>query len=504
MNKPVDENGTVEEATFTEFTQDSVALDYASQHIDDLRYDHNAGAWYRWTGTFWEKQETKLAFAYARDLVRQLVYDSEATPVQRFARLKVDFVSGVEVFAQRDQRLAVTQAYWDQDLFLLGTPGGTIDLRTGILHPARPEDGITRLTNATPSEQADCPRWFQFLDEVTRGDKELIHFLKVLNGYSLTGSVEEHLLAFLYGSGGNGKSVYLNTIAWVFGAYAAVAAMETFTQTRNDRHPTDMAMLRGARLVTCSETAEGRFWDEVRVTHLTGGDEVTARFMRRDFFTYMPQFQLQIIGNHKPRLLNITDAIRRRLAMVPFLFKPPQVDTELTDKLKAEASGILRWMIEGCLEWQSNGITLPAVVVQANKEYFNQQDIFGRWVDEHLERSQTAEENATKLFEDWSKFAEQMNEEARTLTWFGEQMGLLFTKRKSHGLTMYEGVRLKGEEMTVRVTVLSETGDAYKVLYDVREVWLPKSAVRLRPVDENGTVEATMPAWLARAKSIPF
>ena len=139
--------------------------------------------------------------------------------------------------------------------------------------------------------------------------------------------------------------MFLNTIAAILGDYATVASMDTFTATHTDRHPTDMAMLRGARLVTAQETEEGRRWAESRIKALTGGDPITARFMRQDFFTYRPQFKLFVAGNHKPSLRNIDDAIRRRLHLIPFTFKPARPDRDLPDKLKAEWPAILTWAI---------------------------------------------------------------------------------------------------------------------------------------------------------------
>jgi putative DNA primase/helicase len=156
--------------------------------------------------------------------------------------------------------------------------------------------------------------------------------------------------------------------------YAQTAAMDTFTASKGDRHPTDLAMLRGARLVTASETEEGRAWAESRIKQMTGGDPVTARFMRQDFFTYQPQFKLMIVGNHKPVLQNVDDAARRRFNLVPFTRKPERPDRELEGKLKAEWPGILRWMIDGCLDWLQNGLVRPAAVQAATAAYFDEQD----------------------------------------------------------------------------------------------------------------------------------
>jgi putative DNA primase/helicase len=153
--------------------------------------------------------------------------------------------------------------------------------------------------------------------------------------------------------------------------------MDTFTQARSERHPTDMTMLRGARLVTAAETTEGRTWNETRIKQFTDGDPITARFMSaRLHFTYTPQFQMIIIGNHRPRLVNITNAMRRRLAMVPFLFEQKVKDIELEDKLRAEWPGILQWMVDGCVSWQKHkGIVRPKVVQEMTDEYFREQDL---------------------------------------------------------------------------------------------------------------------------------
>ena len=159
----------------------------------------------------------------------------------------------------------MTSAIWDRDPFLLGTPGGTLDLRTAELRDPVREDYITKLTSVTPSVMPDCPLWLTFLDQVTKGDAGLIRFLKQWCGYCLTGDIREHALLFAHGPGGNGKGVFLNIVRTIMGEYARNAAMDTFTASQSDKHPTDLAMLRGARMVTASETEEGRAWAEARI-----------------------------------------------------------------------------------------------------------------------------------------------------------------------------------------------------------------------------------------------
>jgi hypothetical protein len=197
-----------------------------------------------------------------------------------------------------------------------------VDLTTGNVRDHDPASLLTKITAVAP--EGDCPLWGDFLKRVTDDDTELQSFLQRMMGYCLTGSIDEHALFFLYGTGGNGKGVFLNAMTAIFGDYAKVAPADMFTVTQNERHPTDMAMLQGARLVTAQETEEGKFWAEAKIKALTGGDPITARFMRQDFFTYLPQFKLVIAGNHKPRLRNVDEAIRRRIDLVPFTVTIPQ------------------------------------------------------------------------------------------------------------------------------------------------------------------------------------
>jgi putative DNA primase/helicase len=330
-------------------TEDSVALQFAELNGDKLRYCHDAGAWFQWTGNIWHQNSTGLAFQWARELARTLVKERPARV--RYVSSKTAFAAGVERFCKSDPAFAVTIDNWDTDPWPLGTPGGTVDLRTAELRPAIQNDFITKSTAVAPAITAECPTWVHFLHEATDRDVELARFLQQWAGYCLTGITREHALVFVFGPGGNGKTVFNNVLAGILADYATTAAMETFASSMSDRYPTDLAMLRGARFVTASETEEGRPWAETRIKAMTGGDRISARFMRQDFFTYKPQFKITIIGNHKPVLRNVDDAARRRFSIVPFVHEPASPDPELEAK-QAEWPGILRWMIDGCLDWQ--------------------------------------------------------------------------------------------------------------------------------------------------------
>lgn len=368
-----------EDAADVELTEHAVALAFANRHEGDLRYCHTAKSWYVWEGRCWVQNRTQLAFNHSRDFVAEMNGNAEFKT--RAMTGKATFAGAVERFAQADPRLAVTSTIWDRDPFLLGTPNGTVDLRTGHLREAVRTELITRVT-ATGPVQAGCPNWLAFLHQAAGGDGDVVSFLQRWCGYCLTGDTREHALLFGYGPGGNGKSVFLNTVSRILGGYHKTAAMDVLTDMQGSQHKTFIAMLNGARLVTAAETEEGRAWAETKVKELTGGTEITANFMRCDPFSFVPQFKIIVTGNHKPILKNVDEAMRRRLNIVPFIHQPTHPDRQLEAKLEAEWPGILQWMIDGCLAWQRQGLQRPKAVVDATAEYFAAQDYFGRWLSE--------------------------------------------------------------------------------------------------------------------------
>jgi putative DNA primase/helicase len=427
-------------------TEDSIASRFAEIFGAKLRYCHSTGAWFEWNDVVWRKNETKLAFHWARLLSRGL--SENASPKEMKIAQKASFARAVEAFSQADIIFAVTIDNWDRDAFKLGTPGGTVDLITGTLLRANLDDGITKLTPVAPADTADCPQWLKFLSESTGDDTELIRYLQQWCGYCLTGDTREHALVFVYGGGGNGKSVFLNTVSGILSEYAVTAAMDTFTASRDSKHPTDLAMLRGARMVTASETEEGKPFAEARIKQMTGGDPISARFMRQDFFTFQPQFKITIVGNYKPALQNVDEALRRRFNIIPFTRKPDKPDKELESKLRAEWPQILRWMIDGCIDWLANGLVRPESIISATNDYFEEQDLFGHWLEEccDVERENHHKwENATALLESWRDYAEAAGERpATTRSMSSALVSRGFAKKRvTGGATAYTGLMLK-------------------------------------------------------------
>lgn len=426
-------------------TEDALALAFTRRYHRDWRYVAAWGRWLVWDGRRWRNEETLAATDLIRGVCRHAALQADNPKLA--AKLATSgTVGGVERLARADRRHAATTAEWDADPWLLNTPGGVVDLRTGRLRAHDRADRMTKITTATPA--GDCPTWRRFLAEVTGGDADLQAYLQRVSGYCLTGSTQEHALFFLYGTGANGKSVFVNTLATILGDYAASAPMDTFMETRSDRHPTDMAGLRGARFVSSIETEQGRRWAESKVKSLTGGDKISARFMRQDFFEYTPQFKLVIAGNHKPAIRNIDEAMKRRLHLIPFTITvpPERRDKHLQQKLLAERDGILAWALEGCLAWQRLGrLDPPPQVVAATEEYFEAEDALGRWLEERCVREANAKSLTAELFTDWKQWAEAAGEFVGSQRRFSD---LLITRgvekwRNAAGIRGFRGVGLK-------------------------------------------------------------
>jgi putative DNA primase/helicase len=282
---------------------------------------------------------------------------------------------------------------------------------------ADPNDGITKVTGIAPDWNCPTPLWTGFLDTVTDSNAELINYLQRITGYSLTGSTEEQALFFLYGTGANGKSTFINAVTACIGDYHKTAPIETFTSSKNDRHPTELAGLTGARLVTSVETEEGRHWDEVKVKTLTGGDIVSARFMRGDFFEYTPRFKLLIAGNHKPSLRSVDEAIRRRFNLIPFTttIPPEKRDRDFPEKLKAELPGIMAWIVDGCMAWRQDGLQRPDVVASATETYLQSEDATLAWIEDRCVRDVDSFTTTSALFSSWSDWASKNGEPVGTM-----------------------------------------------------------------------------------------
>jgi putative DNA primase/helicase len=449
----IDECSEPPDAPPPRHSEEALALRFSRTYANDLRYVVAWGSWFFWDGACWRQDETLSVLDRVRSVCR--LASSECSVHEKGIAVRLAggaTVYSVERLARSDRRHATLARHWDANPWLLNTPSGTVDLSTGELRPNRREDLLTKLTAA--SSGGDCPTWLRFLDRITGGSTELQCFLQRVVGYCLTGLTREHAIFFLYGTGANGKSVFLSTISGLLNDYAKTAPMSAFTANSTDQHPTELAALRGARLVTAIETEDGARWAESRIKSLTGGDKVAARFMRQDFFEFVPEFKLVVAGNHKPGLRSVDESIRRRLHLVPLTVTIPidERDPELVEKLKNEYPGILQWAIEGCLDWQSKGLDAPEIVRNATAEYLETEDAVGRWLDERCEVDTGHWTASGALFSDWRSWCAANGEQVGNHKRFTQAVQVRgFRLHKTREARGFSGIVLKSELSVARV-----------------------------------------------------
>ena len=421
-----------------EFSDDGLALEFSHRHHGDHLYVATLGKWISWDGRRWKADDTENVL----DLVRKSCRDASLrSDSKNVASAKT--ISAVGKLASRDRAHAETWEAFDADDWKLNTPNGIIDLRKGEIMPHDRNARMSLITGAGLG--LDCPVWRKYLSEVTAGDVELEDYLQRIAGYCLTGSICEHKIFILVGTGLNGKSIFLNTLLGILGDYGKNAPMDVFCVSRGERHPTELAMLKGARLVTASEVEEGRRWDEGLIKSITGGDVITARHMRQDFFEFHPKLKLLMAVNHLPGTRSVDVAMRRRLSIIPFTRTIANPDQRLPEKLRQEWSGILAWAVQGCLEWQKIGLSPPAAVKRETERYFEMEDAQGKWLQERCRVHVEATATTRQLYADWRDYAQETGEyvgSERRFSQHLEQRG--FTRRRDPktGRRGFQGIGL--------------------------------------------------------------
>lgn len=428
-----------------EYSDEYLAQEFSSKHSDKLKYTAGQGKWFRWTGSYWEPDRVLKTFHDVREfLIRKARIILQKKPNWANQLASASTVSNVERLARSDPRHTITVEQWDANKWIIATPKGTVDLQMGELREAKPEDYSSKITSVAPG--GDAPLWKEFLERVTGRDKDMQAYLQRVAGYLLTGETREHALFFLYGPGGNGKSTFLETLKDIMKDYATTVPLGALMASKNERHPTEIAKLHGARMAVATETEIDGEWDEVRIKQLTGGDTVTARFMRQDFFDFVPQFKLIVAGNNKPRVAKVDDAIRRRFQIIPFVEKIEQPDKDFRKKLNAELGGILSWMIDGALEWQKQGLNPPKAVIEATEEYLDEENPVGQWVEDCCERVASAEEPSKALFPSWAMWCQANGVNAgskKALTQHLSELLGIKPKKISSGDRGLKGIRLR-------------------------------------------------------------
>lgn len=388
-----------------------------ARHGKDIRYCHEWNKWLIWSGTHWQIDLTGEVERRAKETIRYMYKEAaniedeeQRAAVARFAVKSENnrAISSMVELAKSEPGIPVLSDKLDGDIWLLNCLNGTLDLRTGKLKPHDRKDYITKLIPVTYESTADFEEWAKFLHRIMGGKEELITFLQRAVGYSLTGSTKEQCLFMLYGSGANGKSTFLETVAEMLAGYVQRTPTDTLMAKDTSGISNDIARLKGARFVVASEVEEGRRMAESLVKQMTGSEKMTARFMRAEFFEFTPHFKLWVGTNHKPVIRGTDQAIWRRIKLIPFsvTIPPEERDKELLNKLRKEMPGILNWAVMGCLEWQKEGLGEPEEVVKATDEYRSEMDVLTRFISdcctENTQRS-TKSSELYKKYAEWSK-----------------------------------------------------------------------------------------------------
>jgi putative DNA primase/helicase len=367
---------------------------------DSLAYVADSGRWLIRHQGRWHHDKKANIVVLATSAMRRVYREAEtyaaispdladATSKHAGRSLRAGAIDAAIKLAATAPTIAITSDQLDADNYLLGVRNGVLDLRTGTLRDEQREDWITRSARVEYDQCAKAPTWLAFLDGIMAGDRDLIDFLQTLAGYCLTGDTREQKFFFFYGTGANGKSTFLNTLREMMGGYAVQARPEVLMVVRGGSqahgHTADIMPLIGARLAAANETEEGQRLAESLIKQLTGGEPIMVRSpYGRESALVMPQFKAVMAGNHRPIIRGTDHGIWRRLVCVPFTVTIPddQQDKMLMDRLRAEYAGILNWALEGCLRWQTQGLTLPPILQMERKAYMTEMDVLQRWIDE--------------------------------------------------------------------------------------------------------------------------
>jgi putative DNA primase/helicase len=360
--------------------------------------------------------------------------------------------------AAGENSLGISGEEWDADPWLLGVKNGIIDLHNGELKPIDP---LAYIKTVSPTEyfgiDTAAPTWEKFVSEIFNHDQSLVDFIQRLTGYAMIGEATEDIFPVFWGEDGrNGKDTFFESLLYTLGKYASPIESELLLAQRFKRRAgtasPEITSLRGRRILWASETEEGRRFDVSKIKYLTGGGSLTGRDLySRYMITFEPSHTLFLITNPKPKAKGHDAAFWERVFLIPmtqrFVDNPQgpdehQADINMLQKLQQEASGILAWLVRGCLRWQQEGLNPPEVVKQATDQYKYEQDQIARFVDECCELGNIAEVRAKKLYDAYATWAEKNGEKPDSIKDFGPKIKKQFDHYKDRKGIVYTGLKL--------------------------------------------------------------
>lgn len=402
-----------------EFSELALAKHWSNNEGSDWAYTLAWNQWCQWDGSRWKVDRTNSVTSIIADEMSRATHWQEAKALSSSGLRSLCAkrnIANVRDLAGSFPKHARLPEEWDSNQWLLGTPDGTLDLKTGILRPPERGDLITRQTAVSPAP-GPMPHWDKVLDRCTKGDAEMRKYYQRWAGYILTGSCQEEGFLFVHGAGNSGKSKFIDCLGGMLGkadegGYCATAKIEMLMESKHERHTEELACLAGARMVRTSEPDEGARWNEALLKLITGRDTVSARRLYEKQFTFTPEFKLLINGNFRPAFKNTGEEIRRRMHFVEFPESIPEAERiyGLPELLQAEWPAIMAWAVAGCLEWQKSGLQKPASVKESTQAYLNEEDTMGRWIEEYCTVKKSLKVKSSEAYKAYAKFVEDAGE----------------------------------------------------------------------------------------------
>ncbi|WP_237222669.1 phage/plasmid primase, P4 family [Rothia nasimurium] len=453
---PLDHDGDFQPLARSDYGN---ALRLIAAHGNTIRYNYDRGRWYHFNQGHWA-QQPKSGGA-VREAVKNIAsrLPENDQPDKEWKKRSLSAVGTTNTLtqAETDPHLAVPADAFDNHPWEINTPGGIVNLKTGQLEPHNPERMHTKLTKYSPNPNADQTVWQTFLNQTFPNDPQMIGYIKRLAGYSIIGKVREHILPFAYGSGGNGKSVFMDTIAGVLGDYAASAPNEFLMARKYQQHSTEIARLTGQRWVNCHEVNEHDKFDEAKVKLLTGGDRLTARFMRQDDFEFTPTHHLWLTGNFWPTVESGGDGFWRRLRIIPFTHTVPP-EERIPDLqgilLREHGEAIMTWLVEGAVEYLKDGLQEPESVLAATRTYEESQDTVSRFLEDEATlypgnpNCKSTVSDVRREYEAWCRVEGEEPLKGRAFTRQLERAGVLVGRnapKGTKGARMFGGIKLNSQ-----------------------------------------------------------
>lgn len=457
---PAIENATVGETgqrRYYTYDDTGNALRFRDANAGLIHYNHVDGCWIYWDGVRWASDENgeikrradKMLADMAKDLKE--MQDDPAYNAYKKHLSRSRSHRGKEGFiaeARHLEGVPVLPSEMDRAGNAFNVRNCLISLKTGRTAEHDKKYMISKLAPVTYDENAKCPRWDRFIEEITCGDKSLQLYLQRMIGYCMTAYTKEQCMFFLYGNGSNGKSVFVDTIAYMLGEYAASCQPETvMMRDRNNTARGDLARLKGARMVVTSEPNDGCRLDEGIVKQMTGGTEnkLTARFLYGREFEFSPEFKIVMSTNYKPVIKGTDNGIWRRVRLIPFTaeFTKENRDPQLIEKLRRELPGILNWAIAGAVGWCKEGLPPCAIIDEAGQEYRSEMDRVQQFLDDCTTRSESSSTQASTLYKCYKAWCSEQGDRFPVgSTKFFMELKRRFKSRKTEAYNEYIGIKI--------------------------------------------------------------